>query len=224
MQGYFTYGTTANRKKLICGWGTLDRSCRSLRFCFLLSVLFLSACSATGPLYSEYQDKLPPINDNNARIYVYRSGLPLGPMQSARVTADGAALGICDANGFNVFDVPASEHTLAVDIPGQLGTCAITIDVESGRHYYYEITPRYEIGLWGAAGAIVLGPAFGSGFFDLLGGMYLGLFGGTVIPECGGEFSIEPVGNVEAEEALFKLRLSEDSNTSSTQQEPPSIL
>jgi hypothetical protein len=157
----------------------------------LVAVAFFSGCAATGPKYTEQLSHLPVVKENSARIFVFRTGeFAQYSARAASVKLDGTSIGKCEYKGFNIFDVPASTHTLTVDMWDSPGSCSLKIEVDQHNEYYFEIKPR-------------------SG--NLMGALFGGLVGAAAESagkECGGAFMIEPVTPDIAKTKLIDLSLS----------------
>ena len=158
----------------------------------ILAVVFFAGCAATGPKYMEQVSQLPVVKENSARLFVFRTGeFAQYSGRAASVKLDGTTIGKCEYKGFNVFNIPASSHTLAVDMWDSPGSCLLKIEVEPRNEYYFEIKPR-------------------SG--NLMGALFGGLVGAAAESagkECGGAFMIEPVKPDIAKTKLGDLSLSD---------------
>lgn len=175
----------------------------------IVVVVLLSACTASGPKYLEYVAELPP-NNEEGRIYVYRTTIGwFRPFSSdeARVKIDGNYVGGCPYRGFSMFTLPPGSHTLTVDNYDFPGKCSIDIDVEAGKDRYYVVQRRMAPAAGGVAGFLIAGPVMNGSIFDWLLGFYAGFFAGALIPDCGGQFSVEPVSEVTGRDEIQELRL-----------------
>jgi hypothetical protein len=171
-----------------------------------LLVGLLAGCAATGPRYAETVATLPDIPRHSTRLTVFRtaeSGQYSG--RSATLRIDGRESGSCDFAGYQVFDVRAGPHVLAVNMWDAPGSCSLSVDVLGGEDYFFEISPRQE-----SLVALTLGTVIGA-----IGGR----LGPEVAPAaimgaessgkgCGGAFSIAVVDEGAARRKLADLRLS----------------
>lgn len=157
-----------------------------------VAVVFLSGCAATGPKYSEQVSRLPALQENSARLFVFRTGeFTQYSGRAASVKLDGTTIGKCAYKGFDIFDIPASTHTLSVDMWDSPGSCSLKIEVNPRDIYYYEIKPRT-----------------GNHTGAYIGGL-LGQAAESAGKKCGGAFMIEPVAPDTAKTKLIGLNLSE---------------
>lgn len=75
----------------------------------LLGVLMLVGCGATGPRYSEIESKLPPLAQEQGRIFFYRSSA-FGAAVQPEVRLNGQLVGLSQPNSFFFVDRPAGEY------------------------------------------------------------------------------------------------------------------
>jgi hypothetical protein len=141
----------------------------------VLCACLLSACSASGPKYSDDQGAQPTAPADEARIVVFRRGETEGSARSVALHIDGTFLGKCDYKGYNVFEVSPGQHVLTVGLWDAPGSCKLPVTVEAGTSYYYRLKPRDASLIAGMVGGVI--------------GMAIESAG----KQCGGAFSIEPV-------------------------------
>lgn len=174
----------------------------------LVIVTLMSACTASGPIYQDYVTELP-LDTEEGRIYVYRTSVGwfrlLGD-DMARVNIDGNNVGGCKYRGFSMFRLPPGSHALTVDNGGFPGKCSIDIDVEAGKDHYYVVQRRAAPMVGTMAGFLISGPILSGGFWGVIAGGHAGFFAGALIPDCGGEFSVEPVSEAMGREQIQALR------------------
>jgi hypothetical protein len=156
---------------------------RSIVVCGLFAVAGCSILQkpSTGPLYSEVVH--PPGPANTAWVTLLRPepGVAYAG-EPAQIKVDGTPWGLVGYQGFKNIDVPNGKHQLEVGFAG--GRCAIEIELDEGRHYYFEVDVRSS-----AAAAGILGGNVGAAL-EAAG------------KKCGGAFSVSPI---EEEAALGKL-------------------
>jgi len=81
-----------------------------LSFALLIIVALLGGC-ASGPDFSEYSPKIPPVDPQMARIFLYRPGSFGAAIQPA-IRVNGTEVGIAKAEGAFYYDVPPGEYTI----------------------------------------------------------------------------------------------------------------
>ena len=108
---------------------------------FLIAMLAIGGCSATGPKYSGQ----PVISTSTiTRLIVYREDDLLFAAGSARVKIESKDLGYCDNAGFNRFEVNPGDHVLSVDTKMSPGECDIKFRGQPGEELFFKIEPRSE--------------------------------------------------------------------------------
>ncbi len=172
----------------------------------VLVALALAACGASGPRYSEHAAALPDIPHDVTRLTVFRAADHAHAVGSAaRVSIDSRERGRVSFAGFETFHVPAGPHVLAVDDPGALGRCTLSVEVLGGEEYFFEILPRP-----GASLAHFVGWMIG-GFAGPLGpivGAYAAVGAASQDQRCGGMFAIVDVDEAVGQATVRGLRRS----------------
>lgn len=107
------------------------------------SILSLASC-ASGPTYSEVKAKLPPIEKNHGRVFVYRpqpfaaAGAALRPA----VKIDGQTVGTSESGGFLYSDQNPGKRTVSLSTEV---TREAVVDVLPGKASFVECS--MEMGL-----------------------------------------------------------------------------
>lgn len=165
----------------------------------ILAALCGCAANATGPLFKDTAYSSSSIEDQKARIYIFRKDAGIhAKIRSARIRFDDETVGHCDINGFFSLDVSPGLHTIATDLPDTAGQCAISVDYKSGEKYFYEVKPNDLNGATAAAGFM------------------LGMIGGAIADniensgkQCGGGFAINEVRPEAGIRELESMRLTQ---------------
>lgn len=152
----------------------------------------LTGCAASGAQYHDHMRSLAAPAPEATRLVLYRTGESgMASARGARVKIDEVEAGSVAYKGFNVFDVAAGSHVLAVDIWDAPGSCKLAVQAGRGEQRYFEIMPRQSAMVAGMLGGLVGAAIESSG------------------KECGGTFEIGEVAPATAEQALPSLKLSD---------------
>lgn len=122
------------------------------RFTLLAAAILLSACSATGPLFSA----APAPAAADALVYVYRPEAPFYGGIKSHFYVDGAKVASLSKGGYSAFYLPVGSHTMKQQWTGMTGasdTLQFGFELKPGETRYY----RLSIGLES------FGPSFGNG-------------------------------------------------------------
>lgn len=122
-----------------------NRLCQKYLFPMLALCGALSFVScASGPTYSEVKGKLPPIENNKGRVFVYRPQpfAAAGAAVKPAVKIDGQSIGTSESGGFLYSDQAPGSHTvsLTTETTRQTG-----VDVQAGKPSFVECS--MEMGL-----------------------------------------------------------------------------
>lgn len=165
---------------------------------FFVAVVGLAAggCAATGPLYKSHAAKYQALAADVSRVVVYRPHYWVGQAVDTRIQIDGAAVAECANKGFTTFDIYPGRYRLSVDTWGSPGKCELTVSLDPGREYFFEIKNRSEALTAGLLGGVIGQALESSG------------------KECGGAYSIEPIDREIALDQLAELRLTDEGGSS----------
>jgi Protein of unknown function (DUF2846) len=156
------------------------------RLSSFVAMLFLSACSAAGPKFSDTPLAAQPVPADKARIIFFR-GSDIS-FRSATVEIDGNVIGALARSGFIVADTEPGDRKVAAWLRyTPVRASAATMTVKAGEIYYIKISQRLE-----RIAYPLMGP-LGSAFW-------------FVDPQ--GEFRIEPLVAAAALQALPETKLS----------------
>lgn len=156
-------------------------------YLFVLLV-FLTGCSATGPLYDHYE-KENLLSSNKSRVIFFRTGEYFtGSGISAYVIYSEGKVLECVNKGYCIADLPPEKHHMVLDQKGRIGSCEFTLSLKEGQTTYIEIIPR-----------------------SMLVGVLFGLIGEAIeaaSEDCAGGFAIRQIDEPKALKLLEPLRLS----------------
>jgi hypothetical protein len=111
---------------------------------FFLLVVLLFGCAGTGPKYSELSQEMNSMQDNKARIVVFRTGdssIP-GPTKPS-VNINNNKIGELALETFVYADVPSGTHFIETQIFDKPGSCKIALTAARGKTYYFIVDLRY---------------------------------------------------------------------------------
>ncbi|MGA2445826.1 MAG: hypothetical protein ABSG50_10415 [Opitutaceae bacterium] len=184
----------------------MNRPNRRQSLLLLGIAVILSACAATGLRYSEHPVSSTPVPAHAARLTVYRvNDSLLYSARSARLKLDGRNVGALAPGGFKTFEVPPGTHTFRVDMWDAPGRWELTIEVQAGLAYFYEVAPRAASAVAAMPGVALMNNTPAG---TLLGGaaMLGGMAAESAVRQRGGAFSLMPVEQSLAVPKLMELR------------------
>jgi Protein of unknown function (DUF2846) len=82
------------------------------RSVLIASVAVAAAGCASGPKYSEMKSKIPVLNTNTGRVFIYRDSL-FGAALQPQVAINGKPVGTSRAYAFFYVDLPAGEYKIS---------------------------------------------------------------------------------------------------------------
>lgn len=143
------------------------------RLLALCLALLVSACSATGPKYTEMAASTPAVAPDKSRIYFYRNDAFAAGGRSAPITINGVLAGECANAGFIYTDLKPGNHVITTELWDAPGKYTIYYNAEAGKTHYIRIAPREDAltagVLFGVIGmAIESGNSDKGGVFALL--------------------------------------------------------
>lgn len=141
----------------------------------LVVCISLGACAATGPKYNEVAPTFQNVQANKVRMILLREQQLLYMALDARVEINGLNFVSLSNGAFTISDREPGQITLAVDNWSAPGKYRVTLKLEPGKEYYFDVSPRAE-----------------SYSATLLGG-YVGLGIDAQINENSGLFKIVPI-------------------------------
>lgn len=157
---------------------------------FVVVLLFLSGCAATGPKYQQTVYATQPVPEDNARIYFLRESAYLAGARAAPLFIDGDAIDKIANGGFIVVDVTPGLHEISSQVWDWPGRYAINAKFEAAKSYYIQVSVREES----------------------RGHLYsLGLIGGLIeasLADDRGLFQLVPINEPDALKKLQDLQLS----------------
>ena len=103
------------------------------RWLVLAWVLLLSACSATGPQYSEVASSIPTLKSGDGRIYFFRSSSMMGAAIQPEIRLDGVVVGKSQPGSFFYVDRPAGVYSATATTEVE---ARITVDLKAGETQY----------------------------------------------------------------------------------------
>lgn len=103
------------------------------------SVLFLCACSATGPKYSEHQSTVNPPGEGESRLVFYRESRFMSGGVDAVISINGSKVGECGNGAYFYTDVPSGNTEISTVTKGAPGEHKIERTLEVGKQYYFEV-------------------------------------------------------------------------------------
>ncbi len=83
---------------------------KQIIFLGIVGLLILS-CATSGPKYSEMADSIPPLSNENGRVYIYRTSA-LGAAIQPAVEMDGKVVGKAVPRGFFYVDCTPGNHRI----------------------------------------------------------------------------------------------------------------
>lgn len=87
---------------------------KSLKLILSMSVVvLLSACAATGPLYSEVAASIPPVPANKGRVYFFRPDTMFGAAVTSDIRLNGMVVGKSERGSFFYADQAPGKCTVA---------------------------------------------------------------------------------------------------------------
>lgn len=165
----------------------------TLRLLTILFVVFLSACSAKGPLYKDFMAGWHKQELSKARVVVFMPKLN-GVATDAYFGIDGKRLGLVKAHGFNAVDIDPGTVSLEIDDPGTIfPPCKLNVVLTANSLNFFEVR-------WADAS---------DGSTNLLGRL-IPLLAHSTDGEgkCSGGFRLVQVDSESAELSLRSIRLS----------------
>ena len=93
-----------------------------IRVVLLLTALVLYACAATGPIFETVRDSLPPLGENNGRLFLYREYAVFGSAMIPDIIISGKKVGESIPGGVFYVDLLAGEYDIIIPTifyPGQ---------------------------------------------------------------------------------------------------------
>lgn len=157
----------------------------------LLAIAGLVGCAASGPAYHDSLAAVAQQDDAKAHLVIFRTKENSQySARDVRVKTDTQEACRCEYGGFKRLDVEAGHRSVTVDMWDSPGICTVSLDLEAGQTYYFEVKPRSENLLAGGMGLVGLLPALAGQAIE------------SSHNPCGGAFSIT---NVDQSEALARL-------------------
>lgn len=76
----------------------------------LLTITLLAGCAASGIKQSEMKSSIPPLKENQARVYFYRDNSIFGAAMQPEINLDGKVVGKSMRGGFFYVDTTPGPH------------------------------------------------------------------------------------------------------------------
>jgi hypothetical protein len=169
--------------------------------------LCLAACAADGLPYPEHPASSLVVS-SVAKVTIFRGNdTLLYSARSARLIVDGERAGKLATGGFKAFKVDPGPHTFMVQMWDAPGSCEVTVDIQPGVDYFYEVAPRPASFAASTPGALLLG-ASPAGVLFGAGASAAAETVGSSGKNCDGLFSIVPVAAALALPKVSALRAS----------------
>ncbi len=108
----------------------------------ILLLVFICACSASGPRYLEIAPSISQVLNNLSRVYFLRPATVIYSAADIRIKANGMLLGRLPNNGFFYQDMNPGNTSFNVDYWGSTGDYTRTQMLEGGKTYYSILGPR----------------------------------------------------------------------------------
>lgn len=91
-------------------------------------VVFLAACAATGPLYTEVAPSIPPVAQDKGRVYFYRTDSLFGAAVTPDIRLNDKVVGKSERSSFFYSD----------EAPGK---CTVATSTEVEKHLTFVLNP-----------------------------------------------------------------------------------
>ena len=109
---------------------------------FLILVLIVTGCAATGPSYTSVKSTIPQLQSDKARVYFLRESTFMNAAIAARIQVNGVKVVDLYNDGFIYLDRPPGNVFIMVDAFMNPGEWTATFPLESEKEYYFFVTPN----------------------------------------------------------------------------------
>jgi hypothetical protein len=101
-------------------------------------LLAVAGCAQLPPTSAT---AIPPLGQQQARVWFYRDLDPYAPMATPYVRIDGALAGVSRPGGASYRDIAAGRHQISVDSYVNDANQARTVDLAPGTQVYAKVVP-----------------------------------------------------------------------------------
>ena len=131
-----------------------------------LIIIVIGGCSATGPAYRSLKSTISQLETGKARLYFMRDSGFMASASNARIQVNEKTKPGLSMGGFIYTDEKAGNIYIKVDGgPFTPGDAKLTINAESGKTYYFSVTPNTSNIMAGALLGILGSVARGDGTY-----------------------------------------------------------
>jgi hypothetical protein len=96
----------------------------------------LSACAATGPMFSDVQASFPPLRANEGRIFIFRANTLVGAAVRPEVRLNGTVVGSPQPGSFLFVDRPAGRYTASARTESE---SQVSFEIAGGQNAYISL-------------------------------------------------------------------------------------
>jgi len=120
----------------------------------LLTIVFITGCAATGPLYSEIAPSIPPVSGDKGRVYFFRADTMLGAAMTSDIRLNDRVVGKSERGSFFYVDEAPGNYTVstATEVERQL-----TFTLSAGETKYVQTSVSFGV-LVGRINSILASP------------------------------------------------------------------